>query len=89
MNEKEILEKARRDYPPGTKFIGIFNKNVYIVDDDLSNTEKNGFLGINFLVVFVKDENNKSIISSGANLYQNGKWAEIISLPHPKIYELW
>jgi hypothetical protein len=88
MNKKEILEKAKRDYPPGTKFIGLHSKQIYIVDCDLSSFQKN-WLGIDWLIVKIKDENNRSIRGFGEYLYMRGEWAEIISLPYPKIYELW
>jgi len=89
MDEKEILEKARRDYPPGTKFISPQDNCVYIVNDDLSNPYKNNWLCDRWLIIDIKSKNNRRILSMGGFLCFNDKWAEIISLPHPKIYELW
>ena len=89
MNKEEILKIAKEKYPIGTLFKEPFEAQKYIMNDDLSNPDKNGwFFFNNSLVVYVKDENGKVINDRGVYLIYDGTWAETIPTPN-KSYELW
>jgi hypothetical protein len=67
MNEEELLEYARINYPPGTRIQSIVNGSHYTVEDRL--------------FFRVCHQNNTYIESNNCTVYKNGKWSEIISLP--------
>lgn len=86
LSNEEILEIAKQYYPIGTKFksaIGGYEDKVYIVNDDLSNPNKNqwffGSTGNKSLIICVKDNQGNEVKGYGRYILCQGKWAEIIS----------
>ncbi len=69
MTDSELLEKAIRDYPIGTKIKSIYDGNIYICNDK-------PFFYSSIGHIYVKDENGafRCIYSKTEN-----KWAEIIN----------
>jgi len=69
MTDSELLEKAIRDYPIGTKIKSIFDGNIY-----MCNTKP--FIHSSFKHIYVKDENEvfRCLYDKTKN-----KWAEIIN----------
>lgn len=78
LSKEEILEKAKRDYPIGSKFIDLVNNATFTV----KNQRFDNFGDESQLYVLV--EQHKDHPNKGAKIYKNGKWAEIISKPDVK-----
>jgi hypothetical protein len=80
--KKELLEKAKRDYPEGTVFKIAHSKEVEIVKnhDEFKYTFVNSTEGLHINFICEKDHDLESI-NTGASVYACGKWAKIISKP--------
>lgn len=85
---EELLEKARRDYPVGTKFTNIFNNSNKIC----TVTKNNHNISFGDIAVNA-DRPHDGATNSSTYIYYKGKWAEIIYNPEnyspEKIYEVW
>lgn len=68
--KEELLAKAKRDYPIGTKFNSAYSGDSYLIDV--------------FRPRWYND--HTIIIGSKGAVYNNGKWATIISTPETKIH---
>ncbi len=76
MSKKEMLARAKRDYPVGCTFISPHNNKVYI--RYASSYEYNGIYdGIDNSVLCIINEEG----SVGEYLFIDGQWAKIISYP--------
>ena len=84
MSKEELLEKAKRDYPPGTKFYP-----AHISQEDIAVVPTEGE---------IKDVGeNIGVFETGTCVYYNtpkgwsmviyycGHWAKIIPTPNPKL----
>ena len=67
-----LLERAKRDYPAGTKFISPQNGKVYTIG---YNTKEKDYVLLNNWGVIIHSIQNSVF---GEYVYINGKWAEII-----------
>jgi hypothetical protein len=67
MDEEQLLEYARINYPPGTRIKSLVNGSHYIVGD------RHFFRISHQGSIFIEDDN--------CTLCKNGEWSEIISLP--------
>jgi hypothetical protein len=92
MNEQEILAEAKRRFPIGTVFNEVSDSIIaelkIIVDDDLSEPKKWGWLSKNHLIIYCKDRKGNRIKGKGFYIYKDGKYATIISRPNNNI-EIW
>lgn len=84
--KEQLLEKAKRDYPEGTVFKVTHCNAICTVKshDAHQNTfvKYGGKLAINFLI-------QEQLDSSGACVWDNGKWAKIIKKPIIKVQDKW
>jgi hypothetical protein len=77
MTEEELLIEAKRRYPIGTIFRSPEDNCTYNTTDQGFYTHNSILQG---LVALAKQE-----CGNGEYIYYNDRWAEIISLPTPKI----
>jgi hypothetical protein len=75
MNKKEILKIAKQKYPIGCVIDSLGGCYNYKLDEKM------------YIEHPIK-WSNQDICGYGVTLYNNGKWAKIISTPI-KCYELW
>jgi hypothetical protein len=79
LSKDELFEKAKSDYPIGTKFIAADdNKSQYEVAS-FDSCQSNLWISEDYIICSLKD-----IKGYGGYLYYKGKWAEIISKPETK-----
>lgn len=71
---KSILEKAKKRYPIGTKFKSVVTRNLFTVESHVNGAKNSN-------IAFHTIESNSSGNHWGC-VYENGTWAEIISLPN-------
>jgi hypothetical protein len=79
MTKKELLEKAKRDYPIGTIFIGVGTTNKYELEG--FQTANDHWETSGRIIVHCKESTG-----CGEYLYKDGKWAEIVSKPEVSVY---
>ena len=72
--KKELLAKAKRDYPIGTCFISPVMANNRYDMEQVAN-----------LLPYFYSGNNIAVCSNWGVVYNNGKWATIISTPESKL----
>lgn len=72
--DNEISEEAKLKYPIGTKFICPYNNQEFIVKPNVGAWE-----------ILPNDNNNIDGGFGCGYLQYESKWAEIVSLPTPKI----
>lgn len=71
---KSLLEEAKERYPIGTKFKSVVTRNLFTVKSHVNEAKNSN-------IVFHTIESNSSGNHWGC-VYENGTWAEIISLPN-------
>jgi len=87
MTKEELLEKAKRDYPVGAKFISRYGrKDAMTVTTNNHKIYDNG-QGSTLITVSTDIGNGGKVGDKYATLYDfmDNKWAEIISRPEPEI----
>lgn len=79
MNEKvkSLLEEAKERYPIGTKFKSVVTRNLFTVESHVNEAKNSN-------IAFHTIESNSSGNHWGC-VYENGTWAEIISLPNEQV----
>lgn len=89
VNKEELLAMARRDYPPGTFFKGIFGtKPNCTVSEDGIPFDYNWDDGGNRILIKVKEKVDTDDNTVGIYSKQEG-WAVILKTAPNKFYELW
>jgi hypothetical protein len=90
--QEELLERAKRDYPVGTKFLpshveGGNYSYCIITDDSHFETTKNGIASIIKGKTWDTDNDEKYGNTILCRYVYCGKWAEIVSRPEPEKWE--
>jgi len=83
MREEELIIEAKRRYPIGTvvKCASNFNKECISTHDfylDIREHDDQGLLNLNECIVVCEN-------TDSTRVFRYGDWAEIVSLPTPKI----
>lgn len=76
MNKEEMMEKAYRDYPVGTKYKSPTPRGCELI----YTVEEQNFKWINESIIW--GEEGKEC------LYYDGRWAEIVDLPKKELFLL-
>jgi len=71
---KSLLEEAKERYPIGTKFKSVVTRNLFTVKSHVNEAKNSN-------IAFHTIESNSSGNHWGC-VYENGTWAEIVSLPN-------
>lgn len=74
---KSILEEAKERYPIGTKFKSVVTRNLFTVESHVNEAKNSN-------IAFHTIESNSSGNHWGC-VYENGTWAEIVSLPNEQV----
>ena len=74
---KSLLEEAKERYPIGTKFKSVVTRNLFTVESHVNEAK-------NSIIAFHTIESNSSGNHWGC-VYENGTWAEIVSLPNEQV----
>jgi len=89
MTKEELLEKAKRDYPAGTKFISRYGRKDVMTVTINNHTIYNSGQGSTLITVSTDIGNGGKLNDRYATLYDfiDNKWAEIVSRPEPEKWE--
>jgi hypothetical protein len=74
-----LLEEAKLKYPVGTKFKGLYSGKI--ISEIKNHDEYLGYSHVDIVNFYIVDPIGDC---NGACVYNNGRWAEIISLPKIK-----